>query len=324
MRTLLLLCVTLAVAGAFVQAQDPGMMAAQQASQQATMAAQQASQNAQMMSQSMQNASQTAQCYRCGEATPKFSLRPGAYTSVVTVRIKDAGRGAVIYYTTDGWTPTPASTRYTGPITISSTTTLQAIAVSPYGGRSRLATALYTLEGFSAPPPSAPSTTAATVAAPSVAAPSELTAPASSKRLLAQGTAVPLVFASDVNSKTAEVGDKISLALAEDLKVGDVMVARKGTAAVATVTEVDGKHVLGTPGEVFFQANSLQADGTVVKLRGGAAKEGQDKYTKAIALMVVPVPVPMALFVHGKDAEIKQGAVFTAFVDADTWLSAVE
>jgi hypothetical protein len=36
------------------------------------------------------------------------------------------------------------------------------------------------------------------------------------------------------------------------------------------------------------------------------------------------VPVPVALFVHGKDAEIKQGATFTAFVDADTFSTTCE
>jgi hypothetical protein len=70
-----------------------------------------------------------------------------------------------------------------------------------------------------------------------------------------------------------------------------------------------------------FQVDYLQAGDTLIKLRGTAAKEGHDKEAKAAALMAVPVPV--ALFVHGKDAEIKQGATFTAFVDADTFLPPV-
>jgi hypothetical protein len=39
-----------------------------------------------------------------------------------------------------------------------------------------------------------------------------------------------------------------------------------------------------------------------------------------MGLMFVPF-VPVGVFVHGKDAEIKQGASFTAFVDADTLIS---
>ncbi|MGA2457767.1 MAG: chitobiase/beta-hexosaminidase C-terminal domain-containing protein [Terriglobales bacterium] len=324
MRTYLTL-LTLALVAAFALAQDPGMQAAQQAAQQATQMATQAAQQAndQMMQaaqqanqQAMQNAQQAAQstsaCYRCGAATPKFSVKPGNYSAPVTVKLKDSTRGAVIYYTTDGWTPTAASTRYMGPITIDSTTTLQAIAISPYGGRSRVATAFYTLNGV---PPTVPVAHAVVASPGPTAAASE---PA--KVLLARGTAVPFVIASDVSSKTADVGDKISLTLAEDLKAGDVVVVKKGTPAVATVTEVDKTGMGGAPGEVFFQVDSLQAGSVLIKLRGEAAKEGQDKVVKAAGLMFIPV-VPAGLFVHGKDAEIKQGASFTAFVDADTLLS---
>ena len=324
---------TLTLVAAFALAQDPGMQAAQQAAQIATQAAQQA--NDQMMQaaqqanqQAMQNAQlDTPQCYRCYTAKPKFSVKPGAYSAAVKLKIKDSTRGAVIYYTTDGWTPTAASTRYMGPITIDSTTTLQAI--SPYGVRSRVATAVYTVNGV---PPTAlvaqtvvaapnelpnklPNEVPNSAAAPPAGAPS-----ASAKVLLARDTAVPFVIASDVSSKTAEVGDKISLTLAEDLKVGDVVAVKKGTPAVATVTEVDKTGMGGAPGEVLFQVDSLQAGSVLIKLRGAAAKEGQDKVGKAVGLMFVPV-VPVGLFVRGKDAEIKQGTSFTAFVDADTLLS---
>lgn len=317
---MLLMCLTLTLAVSSALAQDPGMQATQQATQMAAQAAQQASdqmmRDSQQANQAMQNAQQSVQtppqCYRCGAATPKFSVKSGKYSSAVTLKIKDSTRGAVIYYTTDGWTPTAASTRYTGPITMGSTTTLQAIAISPYGGRSRVATAVYTLNGV----PPTPSVAQSVAAVPNRAvAPS-----ASAKLLLVRGTAVAFVFASDVSSKTADVGDKISLTLAEDLKAGDVVVVKKGTPSVATVTEVDMPGVGGVPGEVFFQVDSLQAGSALIKLRGAAAKEGQDKEGKAVGLMFVPV-VPAGLFVRGKDAEIKQGASFTAFVDADTLLS---
>lgn len=315
MRTYLtLLTLTLILATSFVVAQDPGMQAAQQATQQATQMATQAAQQANqaMMQNAQQAAQNTPECYRCFAAKPKFSVKPGAYSKAVTLKLKDSTRGAVIYYTMDGWTPTAESTRYTGPITIASTTTLQAIAISPYGGRSRVATAVYTLNGV---PPTAPVSRTVVAALNPAAEPS---APA--KLLLARGTPVPLVFASDVSSKTADVGDKISLTLAEDLKVGAVVVVKKGTPAVATVTEVDNTGMGGAPGDVFVQVDSLQAGSVLIKMHGTAAKEGQDKVGKAMGLMFVPF-VPVGIFVHGKDAEIKQGASFTAFVDADTVLS---
>ena len=58
--------------------------------------------------------------------------------------ISDATSGATIYYTTNGTAPTTSSTMYTGPITVSSTETLEAIAVVT-GATSAVASASYTI-----------------------------------------------------------------------------------------------------------------------------------------------------------------------------------
>lgn len=60
-------------------------------------------------------------------APPVFSLLVGIYDAPQTVTLTDATTGAAIYYTTDGSTPTTGSTKYTGPITVSSPTTFKAI-----------------------------------------------------------------------------------------------------------------------------------------------------------------------------------------------------
>ncbi len=59
---------------------------------------------------------------------PIFSPDSGNYSSGTLVTLSTTTAGADIYYTTDGSTPTLASTLYTGPITITSTTEIQAIA----------------------------------------------------------------------------------------------------------------------------------------------------------------------------------------------------
>ena len=76
-------------------------------------------------------------------AAPTFSPTGGTYTSSQSVTIS-ATSGAAIYYTTNGDTPSTSSTLYTGPITISSTTTLKAIAVND-NLSSEVATASYTI-----------------------------------------------------------------------------------------------------------------------------------------------------------------------------------
>ena len=60
---------------------------------------------------------------------PTFLPDGGTYQQSVEVTMSCVTAGASIYYTTDGSTPTTSSTRYSGAITLTETTTLKAIAV---------------------------------------------------------------------------------------------------------------------------------------------------------------------------------------------------
>ncbi|MDE1163526.1 MAG: chitobiase/beta-hexosaminidase C-terminal domain-containing protein [Acidobacteriaceae bacterium] len=62
-------------------------------------------------------------------STPVFSPAGGTFTAAQTVGITDSNPAAVIYYTTDGTTPTASSSIYSGPITLSASTTLNAVAI---------------------------------------------------------------------------------------------------------------------------------------------------------------------------------------------------
>ena len=65
-------------------------------------------------------------------AAPTFSVAGGTYTSVQNVSIVSATSGCSFYYTVDGSIPTTASKLYSGPIQLSASATLKAIAV--HGG----------------------------------------------------------------------------------------------------------------------------------------------------------------------------------------------
>jgi hypothetical protein len=100
-------------------------------------------------------------------ATPTLSLASGTYTTAQTVTISDSTPGAVIYYTTDGSVPTPSSTKYIGPITVSSTQTIRAIATAANYVNSAVASATYSIQLTAATPAFSPAagtyTTAQTV-----------------------------------------------------------------------------------------------------------------------------------------------------------------
>jgi hypothetical protein len=80
-------------------------------------------------------------------ATPTFSPTAGTYNSSQTVTISDATSGATIYYTTDGTTPTTSSAKYSGPIAVSSTETIEAIATASGLTNSAVGMAMYTVTG---------------------------------------------------------------------------------------------------------------------------------------------------------------------------------
>jgi hypothetical protein len=80
-------------------------------------------------------------------AAPSLSPAPGTYTAAQTVKLSDSTSQALIYYTTNGATPTTSSSLYTAgtPIEISSTTTVKAIAVASGYTSSAVTTGTFTI-----------------------------------------------------------------------------------------------------------------------------------------------------------------------------------
>ncbi len=77
-------------------------------------------------------------------ATPTFSPGSGSYTTAQSVAISTTTSGASIRYTTNGTTPSEtAGTLYSGPVSVSSTTTVKAIAYESGMADSAVASATY-------------------------------------------------------------------------------------------------------------------------------------------------------------------------------------
>lgn len=77
-------------------------------------------------------------------AAPVISPNGGTFTGSQTVTITCAAPDAVIYYTTDGSTPTVDSTKYAGSFTLTASATVKAFAVSADATASDIVTAVFT------------------------------------------------------------------------------------------------------------------------------------------------------------------------------------
>ena len=84
--------------------------------------------------------------------SPTFSPAAGTFSSAQTVSILDAN--ATIHYTLDGSTPTITSPIYVGPITVSSTETIKAMATRAGSNPSAVASAKFTINLPAAQTPS--------------------------------------------------------------------------------------------------------------------------------------------------------------------------
>ena len=139
---------------------------------------------------------------------------------------------------------------------------------------------------------------------------------------LREGTEVALEFEQNVSSATAEEDDKVNFRLADDLKIGEVPVAKAGAIAVGTVTHAQKRGHLGKAGELNIRMDYMKVGDTRVRLRAAKGKEGDSKIGATVALTVLFGPI--GLLKRGHDIDIKKGAKLTAWVEQDTQVSALQ
>jgi hypothetical protein len=133
--------------------------------------------------------------------------------------------------------------------------------------------------------------------------------------LLKEGTEVQLRFTEELSSKTAKIDDPVTLALDEDIKIGDITVARAGSKATAAVSAARKSGMMGRAGELAIRIDSLKVGTTKIALRGTKNREGEGKVGTAVVLTVLFGP--LGLIKHGKNVELKAGTPLIAYVADD-------
>ena len=136
---------------------------------------------------------------------------------------------------------------------------------------------------------------------------------------LREGTPVQLKFAQALNSKTAVEDDPVNFVVAEDVVVDGVVIARAGTFAAGNISHAKRAGMLGKAGDLNIRLSHMKCADRRIRLRGSKGKEGQGKEGTAVALTVLFGPI--GLIKHGKNVEVKEGTLLTAYVDEDYTLA---
>jgi hypothetical protein len=145
-------------------------------------------------------------------------------------------------------------------------------------------------------------------------------APDPEKLILKEGTDVNLKFSQDLSSRTATEDDPVNLVLDQDLKIGDVVIAKAGSKAVGTISHAKKAGMMGRAGELNMRLQYLVVGDTRLKIRGTKGKEGEGKEGTAVALTVLFGPI--GLIKHGKNVDIKGGTPILAYTDENFELPA--
>jgi hypothetical protein len=139
-----------------------------------------------------------------------------------------------------------------------------------------------------------------------------------SSLLLPEATPVKLKLLHSLSSKTVVEDDPLNFAVAEDVTVKDKIVAKVGSVAIGRVHQAKPARMLGRGGQLALEMQYLKVGRVRVPLRGSQARTGANKKGETVALVVLFGL--SGLIKHGSEIEVKEGSIFTAYVDRDTEL----
>jgi hypothetical protein len=146
---------------------------------------------------------------------------------------------------------------------------------------------------------------------------------------LDDGTPIRLRTTNSISSADAHVDDRVDFEVVDDIKVGDVVVVRRGTPAIGTVTEAQSKRRMGRGGKLNVNIDFTKTvTGEKVSLRGvkdvrGGGHTGAMTGAMVGTAIVFWPAAPFFLFMHGKDISVPKGHEFNVYSSGAVTLNAV-
>jgi PEGA domain-containing protein len=144
----------------------------------------------------------------------------------------------------------------------------------------------------------------------------------STDTVLPEGTKIRVRLEQELSSATAEQGQPVELSVAEDVKVGDVVVIKQGAAVVGTITETVPKRHMGRTGKLDFSIDRVVSiEGSSIPLRYSPIRKEGGSHGLATGLLTAGAWVafwpaaPFVLLMHGKDVTVHRGIEVNVFTD---------
>lgn len=144
-----------------------------------------------------------------------------------------------------------------------------------------------------------------------------------------KGTPVTLVFEQSASSKSIKAGDRVQLAVKDNVVWNSRVILKKGTPVIAIVSKVDKRKRYGINAQLRFALNPVKSVyGQMINLEprqkgnvvGGKTAEA-GAATAGGVILLGPVGLIGGYFVVGKEVNIKPGDVLETEFSKDVRLS---
>jgi hypothetical protein len=143
-----------------------------------------------------------------------------------------------------------------------------------------------------------------------------------SGNVLRAGAPVPVALSEALTTKgkTLKVGQLVRLEVAEDVMLNGRVAIPARSPVEGVLTEVRNKGMWGKSGAIHLHLNSVNINGTSIRLKGDMDSRGQTG-TAGVVGAIVALPVA-GFFVTGTSAEMPLNMPGRAFLDQDISLTA--
>ncbi|MDD3012346.1 MAG: hypothetical protein PHC34_01415 [Candidatus Gastranaerophilales bacterium] len=140
--------------------------------------------------------------------------------------------------------------------------------------------------------------------------------------ILENGTKIRLKLVDKVSSGLNQEGDEVNFTVAEDIKLGDLVLIKEGARATGIISELINRGRVGKAGKLTINLDYAKAvNGKKVPLNGTIVKKGEDKVFLSVGLAILLPVFPFGLMFRGYDATLPAGYQVQTRTDRDVKIS---